>query len=278
MIKLFASDLDGTLLNEEHTTDETIIEMINSVIEQKKHFVIATGRPIQEVYGLEGFNDLKMHVVCLNGAQCYDENHNLMFENLIDKQFVKDLVDTFPNYTFEFCDGIHSYAMCDANALIDNYFNNSGLKDRPEESKNQIREWFMERFIFNTPKETILKLNILKINVPWEKDELKLMKFLQNYSNVNNQPSASRLYEITSSVSTKGSGVEHLAQILNINIDEIATFGDGDNDASMLMDINESYAPKNSSIKAIEAATYHLDDEDEHAVSNKIKEILKRDS
>ena len=46
MIKLFASDLDGTLLNGLHETDRTIRGAIKTAIELGAHVVPATGRSV----------------------------------------------------------------------------------------------------------------------------------------------------------------------------------------------------------------------------------------
>ena len=46
MIKLFASDLDGTLLNELHESDEVIFNSIQQVLNKNLYFTIATGRDL----------------------------------------------------------------------------------------------------------------------------------------------------------------------------------------------------------------------------------------
>ena len=49
MIRLFASDLDGTLLNEHHECDEKIEKGIQKIIDAGKMFTVATGRGIKMV-------------------------------------------------------------------------------------------------------------------------------------------------------------------------------------------------------------------------------------
>lgn len=44
MIRLFASDLDGTLLNEKHQFDDVIVEGIQKIVNSGHVFSIATGR------------------------------------------------------------------------------------------------------------------------------------------------------------------------------------------------------------------------------------------
>ena len=45
-IQLFASDLDGTLLNEEHLTDSASLDMIAKVFKHGRYFSAATGRSL----------------------------------------------------------------------------------------------------------------------------------------------------------------------------------------------------------------------------------------
>ena len=44
MIRLFACDLDGTLLNERHESDAFIEGVLRSVVESGRYFTVATGR------------------------------------------------------------------------------------------------------------------------------------------------------------------------------------------------------------------------------------------
>ena len=56
MIKLFASDLDGTLLNLLHDTDRTIRDAIREVTASGAHFSVATGRTMRtsQDFGFSG--------------------------------------------------------------------------------------------------------------------------------------------------------------------------------------------------------------------------------
>ena len=66
MIKLFASDLDGTLYNSLHQTDRGILHRVRRVIRAGRHVALATGR--WSATGAElGFGDLPIEVVSGNG-------------------------------------------------------------------------------------------------------------------------------------------------------------------------------------------------------------------
>ena len=50
MIKLFACDLDGTLLNWLHATDKVILDAVREITDAGAHIAIATGRTMRTAY------------------------------------------------------------------------------------------------------------------------------------------------------------------------------------------------------------------------------------
>ncbi len=67
VINLFASDLDGTLLNAMHEADRTIRGAIKEALALGAHVVPATGRTVLPI-GERGFTGLKIDGVCANGS------------------------------------------------------------------------------------------------------------------------------------------------------------------------------------------------------------------
>ena len=67
MIKMFASDLDGTLLNALHEADGTIRRAIRELTEAGLHVVPATGRSTLPI-GEHGFTGLALDACCSNGS------------------------------------------------------------------------------------------------------------------------------------------------------------------------------------------------------------------
>ena len=50
MIKLIATDMDGTLLDENHQLPKNFFETLDQVNEQGVKFAVASGRPYQTLY------------------------------------------------------------------------------------------------------------------------------------------------------------------------------------------------------------------------------------
>lgn len=71
----------------------------------------------------------------------------------------------------------------------------------------------------------------------------------------------------------KGSAARIMAKALGIGIDEVATFGDADNDISMLEAVPNSVAVANASPGAEAAARWHIGDALDESVAHAIAEI-----
>ena len=73
----------------------------------------------------------------------------------------------------------------------------------------------------------------------------------------------------------KGSAVHIMAKALGIGLDEVAVFGDADNDLSMLQAVPNSVAVANASEAAAAAARWHIGDAQEQSVARAMAEIAE---
>lgn len=71
----------------------------------------------------------------------------------------------------------------------------------------------------------------------------------------------------------KGSAARIMAESLGLGLDEVATFGDADNDISMLEAVPNSVAVANASERAAAAARWHIADALEESVATAMAEI-----
>ena len=69
MIRMFISDLDGTLLNKYHIADKTINQAIEEADRRGYRFAVATGRHMRnhQRFGL-GFLKHTQYIIAMNGA------------------------------------------------------------------------------------------------------------------------------------------------------------------------------------------------------------------
>lgn len=71
----------------------------------------------------------------------------------------------------------------------------------------------------------------------------------------------------------KGSAVVILAEALGLSLDEVATFGDSENDLSMLVAVPNSVAVANASPEAARTARWHIGQADDYAVADALLDI-----
>ena len=81
MIKLIASDMDGTLLNHNHKIPKENVELINYAKNQGIEFVVATGRAYYEALPALNEENINCDVISFNGGIVYDKNGNIIHQN-----------------------------------------------------------------------------------------------------------------------------------------------------------------------------------------------------
>lgn len=273
MIRLFASDMDGTFLDETHNTDAETIAYLKEIRSQGYHFAVATGRNVHGTKRIDGIWEADVYLILLNGALILDVDRNVIFEKPIDPDFIKKLVTAFPNKLFHFVtkDKILTTA---SKSELEQYC----LKRHPaSRSKSFEVETFLSQFQYGMDVETILTQPILKINLAEydEKEYQALDFFLKKHTEaVVNAPFEDHYFEITDHTIDKAQGVEQLATLLHLDLDQVAVFGDGGNDVSMLKYFKHSYAMENGCTKAKEAAREVIGHCRDKAVIKKMNAIL----
>lgn len=94
MIKLIATDMDGTLLNAAHEISQENQEAIKFAQEHGITVVIATGRAFYEANTPVAETDLKVPYICLNGAEVRDETFNIMSTSHLNHSLVSKITST----------------------------------------------------------------------------------------------------------------------------------------------------------------------------------------
>ena len=92
--KLIASDMDGTLVNDESELTERTKSAIIRVVESGVLFVTATGRPFSNVQIVNELFDKDMPFIVFNGAAVYmGKSGKLLFEKFLDFELAKEAFD-----------------------------------------------------------------------------------------------------------------------------------------------------------------------------------------
>lgn len=276
MVKLFATDLDGTLLNGDHESDAIIEQGINAVFESGHYFTVATGRHYHQVP--VRYSNTHGYYVCLNGALIVDSLGNVIHESLIDKTVLSEFIDKFHDMNFEYISKDHIYT------FMDEATHQTSLKKaflEMGEEVSWIDKFMYDNFkntVFCATKQQILEAPICKINVHRHKDQDYSIAetYLVSSTAIMNTPSDPEMMEITACGVSKASALKWLASMLGISEEAVYVYGDGGNDIEMLRAFSHSFAPCNASEVAKDVASTIIGPFEDHSVIAHIQDMIKQ--
>ena len=228
MIKLIASDMDGTLLNDKMEVSDENAQAIREAQAAGIEFMVATGRGVTEAKPLLAAQNLKPAFITLNGAMVFDEagktlqKDNIYFEVVTNKGVFSDsrveriqnvadlLVDLNPDTTYKLAVALAAARLELMNInYVDNY---QELLDDPTIQIMKFIAFTGERHdILKAPAKTFEATGKLSVTS----------------SSANN-------IEVNNIKAQKGYAVEAYAKQRGITMDEVMTIGDNLNDASMI--------------------------------------------
>lgn len=279
MIKLFACDLDGTLLNCLHAVDGSILRSLREVTSSGAQVTIATGRTVERAADM-GFEDVPMNVVCSNGALIRDAEGRLLKSFPMDKAALEELLVTFPGACFECVAPEGTYVRGTREQREAGFRKQGPLHRIIFRSRTAVRAALDRGIRYEVPVGEILEHDICKINcrVPDAALRAGIAAHLAAHGDVFcDAPFQPVMFEITDRAVNKGASVSWLARHLGAGDDEVAVYGDGGNDIVMLERFGHSYATANGSDAAKAAASRTIGSCAFHAVPRHMVETVRRE-
>ncbi|WP_119318207.1 Cof-type HAD-IIB family hydrolase [Companilactobacillus formosensis] len=286
MIKLIASDMDGTLLNEKMEVSDRNIQAIKDAQKAGIEFLIATGRGLSEAKPFLR-NQVHPGYITLNGAEVFDSDEKLISSNPISAESQNKVVDYFHKYNVYFevvtDKGIFSN---DREARVNNLANllvklNPGtsfkqaLRDTQERVKMMPMN-FVDSYdhIFSDKSFKIMKLigfneHQHRVLAPMKKEITKNIKDVVVTSSSPNN------VEVNSVDAQKGIALLQYAKKRNISPDEIMAIGDNLNDYSMIRDAGVGVAMKNAIPAIKEIAQVETDNNANDGVAQIIEKTIE---
>ncbi len=246
MIKLIASDLDGTILQgSAQTVAPEIIDTINQLIRKGYYFIAASGRSYSNIKLLfEGVTE-PMLIISENGGM-YSLNNKIHVPAYHTRETVTTLVNTLSQDP----DCELAYACEDTTYVARNN------KAFSHHLKHVVRYHI-------TPVDDFLALDILPIKLAIcnsngiQHSEKKYKDLLSDKVNV--MTSGNKWLDFMPYGINKGAALQHIADSLGITADECMAFGDQWNDAEMLSFAGTSFAMKNAVPGIAELCTHTTD-------------------
>ena len=289
MIKLIASDMDGTLLNSNHKIPQKNIELIKFAQKNGIEFVVATGRAYYEALPSLNNENIKCDVISFNGGIIYDKNGNIIN---ITPMKLKDLY-----YTIEILKSLNiSYQLYTKNTIYTNSIETDItayidlIRANGEEPNEQhLRQEAKNRLALGhiTEVDNIeLYLNqednpaIKVIGISNDLEKLKhATELLSGNDNISVTSSGANNVEIMDKKATKGEALKIVADVHDINLKNAIAIGDNLNDQAMLDIVEYSIAMKNGNKELQKTAKFITEKTNsEGGVADSVIKLLKEKS
>lgn len=273
MIKCIALDLDRTTLNAQGQLSEDNRRAIETAIEKGVHVVIASGRAFdtlpKDVLSIKGIE----YAVTSNGAAVYRvadavclKRYRLNGDNV--RSIMTALQDEVVTYE-AFMEG-KAYAARD---FIENpvkYGASPGAVEYVRNTRTLVED--ITAFILEHAEQ----LESMDVIVPdMEIRERLWKKIAEAAPDVYIASSVAQLIEISDKNAGKHSGLRFVTELLEIDAQDVAAFGDGDNDIDMLKYAGIGCAVANASDNCKAAADRIVGHHNEDGVGKAILELVK---
>lgn len=285
MIKLIASDMDGTLLNEKHKIDKETVVAIKKAEEAGIIFAISTGREYETVESILKENNIKCQCVLMNGAEYRDECGNILQEINIEQNTATKIIH-----------------MLQEEKVTARIFTNKGVytTDTEEEALKEmvyrtlsfdpqltqeeavevakVQPYFTQlKFISNLDEFLKSDMEIRKFVAFHNDTELitKMKEIIGKLEGIAVSSSFRDNIEITHITAQKGIILAKVAEKMGFKRDEVLVLGDSFNDYSMFTEFTESVAMGNAIPEIKEIAKYITDTNDKLGVAKAIYKVLE---
>lgn len=287
MIKVIASDMDGTLLGDDHRLAPRTVQAIRRACDAGIRFMIATGRDLNGVKQELDGTGLVCDYIVGSGAEVRDPQQNIISRVQMDMGMCEEIYNVLRNYPVStiFMTGECDYSIGTPETLEEDMRQNLSVF-----YSNLTMEEILETEMYRHMKESTRiipdfqalkdgKINVYKIFTFCCDTEVlgELGRQLRKDERLAVASSFVNNLEITDARAQKGPVLKGYIESLGYTMDEVMAFGDSMNDYSMLsMDFGATVAMGNSEPEIIKAAKYLTKTNEEYGVAYTIEEMLKR--
>ncbi len=273
-IELVALDLDGTLLGNDGRLSANSKNVVENLILSGVEVVIASGRSYkslpEEVTSIRGIR----YAICSNGATIYN---NVTKEREKGFYLTRKAVYRIAKIASKY--HVQLDAFYRDQAYIDKrYFD---ALDTDEWRDELTREYIKKTrkavpSIYDFVRQHKDELDCLNITVYDPKLRRKIIKEINSeVPDIFFTASVPHLLEMSYKDAGKKNGLRYIAEKLNIKPDNIAAFGNADNDADMIEYAGYGYAVAESSDEAKKKAKFIIGSNDDDSVAKVLSQILK---
>lgn len=287
MIKVIASDMDGTLLNNHHAISERTKQVIKTACDKGFRFMIVTGRNFVSAWQELKHADFTCDYILSSGAEIRNPNKERILKIDIpveDCKFVNKIMDKH-SIGVMYCSEDRNYMVgskeeVDRGILAYIHFFHSQLS-MEELKQTKLYEQMWEKTEEIPSFEELLSMEkslskIFLVDTDYERLQ-RIKKELEVNPNLAVTSSFINNLEITNVRAQKGPILKQYIESLGYTMDEIMVLGDSLNDYSMMcMNFGATVAMENADEEIKRAAKYITKSNEEDGVAYTIEEMMKK--
>ncbi|KEG01315.1 haloacid dehalogenase-like hydrolase, putative [Plasmodium vinckei vinckei] len=263
-VKIIFTDLDGTLLNDDHKPSKLNIESLVKAQNKGIKVVIATGRPIFSVNAVIGEYIKKYNLsyfpgIYLNGCISYGANGEGIIDKYIDDKLVMDIYNFSKKNNFVdriVCYSVKETHVFGMNEYINEYMTlESILPDIIDEERLKNTRLYKILICLN---EQNLQ-SVLKMYQDEFSDRIRVANTFRTY------------VEVFHHDTNKFEGVKALCKHFGISLNDALAIGDAENDIEMLRGVGTSIAVQNAASEIKACAKYVAPSNNDDAVHHALR-------
>ena len=270
MIQMIVCDVDGTLVDEFHQLDTASFKKIHEMMDKQIDFIFATGRDMNMMLRLCDLSRIYGELILNNGTQyrSYDGSVNTYHE--MEEDSFRKVIEILEAHHYHI--SIHTtkgkYILIDPEKywqwhveLLKKSRKVTNIDDLPYATFFR-RELYLRNCTWVNCIDELYQQGALPLKIDARHLDINEARGTKDLLSVIPHLSISSSYEdnieITCGSYDKATMIKEVANIKGFNLDEVAVFGDGDNDAGMLAIFPYAFALANATPKAKSKARYCL--------------------
>jgi len=263
-MKCFSIDLDGTLLNSKHQIPQENFGVLQELQSQGHTIIINTGRAVEDVLKFAEIQELQPAIISMNGTVIYSKTRDVLFEASLPISTYKELLQI----------------LRDLGLWVMIYTNQGGYPCRNPDIQDKTPEE-IDPIFADYNYDQILEidhLKIYKIMAVSRKDELEKIKqakeAIDGTIEVSMASSHPNNVEFTSVKANKGTAIQRYQKQMNLQFEEIFTFGDGENDLEQFKVATTSIAMENAPFHIKQEADIVTTTNDENGFAYAVRHLI----
>ena len=271
-IKLAALDLDDTTLKSDSTlaeeTRDALLEAVNAGIE----IVVASGRAFtslpKQILAMEGVN----YAITSNGSAIeMAKTGERIYSRTLPQNVARAILDSFPDAMFECFIAGQPYCLKEYMEDPVKFGCSPAYIGYVKTTRKTVED--MRAFI----TENISRLDSIDVICPTLEIKEKTYAKGKTIEGAYVTSSSPRLVEFAAADAGKGKALRWLCEKLGVAAENVAAFGNGDNDADMLIFAGLGVSVSNGTAYCRESADYICETNDDFGVAKTLYKIIKKE-